>query len=105
MRLPIRFYGDPILRKKSEEIQEITPAIRQLVADMIETMDKENGAGLAAPQVGHSLRLFVLRDYITREEDRVSRTEPKVFINPKLSTSSKTHLLDAEGFLSIPGVR
>ncbi|HIW37060.1 MAG TPA: peptide deformylase, partial [Candidatus Treponema faecavium] len=52
--------GNPLLREKSEPVAKVTPEIRQLVSDMFETMDKERGVGLAAPQVGKLLRLFVV---------------------------------------------
>lgn len=59
MELPLAYYGDPVLRKKVSPIAEITPEIRQLAQDMIETMRANNGIGLAAPQVHHSIALFV----------------------------------------------
>lgn len=105
MLLKIRYYGDPILRKRCQEITEITDEIRKLAKDMIETMDKTNGAGLAAPQVGKSIRMFVLRDYIVHEDGRWTQAEPKVFINPKLSCPGEHFLIEKEGCLSIPGLR
>lgn len=105
MRLPIRYYGDPILRKRAEPIQEITEEIRQLVKDMIDTIDLGNGIGLAAPQVGLSIRLFILRNYIISEDGRWSVSEPKVFINPKISSPSQEMVVEDEGCLSLPGIR
>ena len=58
--LKIRKYGDPVLRRRSAEVGEITPALGETIADMIETMYDEVGIGLAAPQVGVSLRLIVV---------------------------------------------
>ena len=55
--LPIKTYGDPVLRKKSEPITEITPELRQLAQDMLETMYDAPGCGLAAPQIGRNIRL------------------------------------------------
>jgi len=104
MRLPLLYYGNPLLRKKAEPIEEITPEIRQLALDMIETMDVGNGIGLSAPQIGKSIRLFVLRNYIYLEDGRLGFSEPRVYINPKILSHS-THLLkDTEGCLSIPGI-
>lgn len=57
--LPIRIYGDPVLRKKCEPITEITPELRQLARDMLETLYDAPGCGLAAPQIGKSIRLVV----------------------------------------------
>lgn len=105
MQLPIYYYGHPILRKRCEPITEITDEIRKLVADMIETMDANNGIGLAAPQVGHSVRLFVLRNYVFPEDGQWTMSEPKVYINPKLSGPGESRLLDTEGCISFPGIR
>jgi peptide deformylase len=105
MLLKIYHYAHPVLRKRCEPISEITDEIRQLAKDMIETMDKSNGVGLAAPQVGKSIRMFVLREYIVGEGDDWSLSEPKVYINPVLSSPSPEHLIDTEGCLSLPGLR
>ncbi len=105
MLLKIYYYGHPVLRKHCEPIITITEEIRQLVKDMIETMDKSDGAGLAAPQVGYSLRLFVLRDYLFDEQGRWSLSEPRVYINPKLSLPGENYLVETEGCLSFPKLR
>lgn len=105
MQLPIRIYGDPVLRKRAEPVGEITDEIRQLVLNMVETMDRNNGIGLAAPQVGHSLRLFVLRNYIEGEDGHLRVSDPQVYINPKIISFGKGTLTDTEGCLSIPGIR
>lgn len=105
MILPVVYYGDPRLRKKADLVQGITPEIRKLVADMIETMDVKNGIGLAAPQVGHSLRIFVLRNYLEVEEGELGLSDPLVYINPKIISISKETAVETEGCLSIPGIR
>lgn len=105
MILKVRHYGDPILRNRCKPVTEITDEIRQLARDMIETMDLSNGCGLAAPQVGHSIRLFVLRDYIIHEDGHWTLAEPRVYINPKLSSPGCHILTDVEGCLSLPGLR
>jgi peptide deformylase len=105
MLLKIYYYGHPVLRKHCEPITEVTDEIRKLARDMIETMDKSDGIGLAAPQVGHSIRMFVLRNYIFTEEGHWTLSEPKVYINPKLSSPGEQLLYDIEGCLSIPGLR
>ena len=105
MLLKIYYYGHPVLRKRCEPIVEITEEIRQLASDMIETMDKNDGIGLAAPQVGHSIRMFVLRNYLETEDGKWTMSEPKVFINPKLSAPSDELIVDTEGCLSLPGLR
>lgn len=104
MLLQIHYWGDPILRKRAEPVKEVTKEIQQLIIDMIETMDANNGIGLAAPQVGRSIRLFVLRNYIDLEDGKLGVSEPQVFINPKIKIDSKEHLIDVEGCLSIPGI-
>lgn len=105
MKLPILYYGHPILRQKCEPITEITDDIRKLVDDMIETMYANDGAGLAAPQVGRSIRLFILCHYTEESDGSWSLSKPKVYINPKLSSPSEEMVEDAEGCLSIPGMR
>ncbi len=105
MLLKIYHYAHPILRKRCEPITEITEEIRQLAKDMIETMDKNDGAGLAAPQIGRAIRMFILREYIPAEEGRWTLSEPKVYINPKLSEPSESIVTDTEGCLSLPGLR
>jgi peptide deformylase len=105
MLLKIYHYGHSVLRKHCKPIEEITDEIRQLALDMIETMDKTNGIGLAAPQVGHPIRMFVCRNYIFGEDGNWTLSEPKVYINPKLSSPSDRILTDTEGCLSFPKLR
>ncbi len=105
MQLKIYHYAHPVLRKRCEPVAEITDEIRKLVRDMIETMDQNDGVGLAAPQVGHSIRLFVLRNYLTDEEGKWSLSEPRVYINPRLTSPGNQILIDTEGCLSLPGLR
>ncbi len=105
MLLPIRYYGDAVLRARCLPVGEITEEIRELVRNMIETMDASKGIGLAAPQVGYPIRLFVLRNYIESAEGDLTFSEPFVFINPILSNPSLKKESDTEGCLSIPGIR
>lgn len=105
MKLSIVKYGDPILRKRCQPVAAITEEIRQLVQAMIASMDASHGCGLAAPQVGYSLRLFVLRDYVVQDDGEWVLAEPKVFINPTLSQPGNEIITDYEGCLSIPGIR
>lgn len=105
MILKVVHYGEKLLRTKCAEVEKITPEIIQLVSDMIETMDVKNGVGIAAPQVGHSLRLFVLRNYIETEEGESDLSDPKVYINPKILSKSEDTCCEIEGCLSIPGIR
>ena len=89
----IREYGDEILRKKSREVEEVDDKIRELMEDMIETMHKYNGVGLAAPQVGILKRVIVI--------DLYDGNEPLRLVNPKLlKTKGKQEV--EEGCLSLP---
>jgi peptide deformylase len=93
--LTIRKYGDPVLRRRAAEINEITPELHKTVADMVETMYEEAGIGLAAPQVGISVRLMV----VGHDE----RREPRALINPAI-VDRGGEVTAEEGCLSIPGV-
>ncbi len=104
MKLKLAYYGDPILRKKALPIEKITEDIKQLVQDMIEAMDQKDGIGLAAPQIGHSIALFITRVPIEKEDDDWDKGEVKVFINPKILDHSKKEDSFSEGCLSIPKV-
>ena len=106
MQLKIYYYGDPVLRRYCQPVAEITDEIRQLVKDMVDTMDNNNGIGLSAPQIGKSIRLFVLRDYIEDEHGRLAMAPGyKVFINPKIVSYSDEMVLDVEACISLPGLR
>lgn len=106
--LEIVLYGNPVLRRRASEIEEITPEIRRLAEEMIETMisAKGVGVGLAAPQVGLSIRLFVLRDELpSTSSDDFEFGPPEVVINPQFSSPSKETESGPEGCLSIPGIQ
>ncbi len=103
--LPLAYYGDAILQKKSEDITDITSDIKTLVEEMIETMDACEGIGLAAPQVHHSIRLFVIRTPVEDEDETFEQGEVKVFINPIISQPSEETWKASEGCLSIPNIR
>jgi peptide deformylase len=94
-------FPDPKLRQRSEEIGDIGDDVRQLVADMAETMADANGAGLAAIQVGVPLRLFIVDGQVTGGDES---SPPKVFINPELIEISDESQTGDEGCLSFPGI-
>jgi peptide deformylase len=105
MKLPLAYYGNPILRKKGEPIKEITSEIKKLVNDMIETVSDLNGLGLAAPQVHKSLLLFIICVPIQGpDEDTWLPGKLHVFINPKIIEYSEERSCYSEGCLSIPGL-
>lgn len=106
MRLPLAFYGQKILRTHCKSVTVFDVALRELVENMVETMDAARGIGIAAPQVRQDLRLFVLRNYIEGEEKGGAlSSEYYVYINPKILWVSKEKMRDVEGCLSIPGIR
>lgn len=102
--LPIRRYDDPVLRTKAEPIAEITPAIVQLAQDMIATMIAANGVGIAGPQVGSLLRIFIIVDEQVDEQGNYTAGPPEVIINPTLSNFSAEKTAMVEGCLSLPGL-
>ena len=112
MILPIVAYGDPVLRKKSEEISKEYPNLQELIANMKETMYNASGVGLAAPQIGKAIRLFIIDaspfaddDTLTKEENEVLKNFNRVFINPKIIKEEGDEWSFNEGCLSIPEIR
>src|SRR5437867_2016900 len=105
MKLRLAYYGDPILRKKAAAITEITPAIKQLVEDMIDTMQATNGIGSAAPQVHQSITLFIISPPFQKEDKMWGQLPVRVFINPKILKHNEETIVIQEGCLSIPGIR
>lgn len=104
--LPIVTYNDDVLRKETQEIAENSDDLQRLIDDMFETMYNSNGVGLAAPQVGKSLSLFVMNaDVMTEELDDEMDLGPMVFINPEIISLSGEEVKAEEGCLSIPDVR
>ena len=103
--LPIVTYDDPVLRKKAEPVEHNSPELQNLVTDLFETMYEASGVGLAAPQVGISLRLFVVdADAITEDADEES-FGPNVFINPEIEVLDGDPWDAEEGCLSLPELR
>lgn len=112
MILPIVAYGDPVLRKVAKEIDANYPELDKLISNMWETMNNAQGVGIAAPQIGKSIRLFVIDaspfgdDEELSEEDRNALKNFKhVFINAKIVEESGDEWAFNEGCLSIPEVR
>lgn len=112
MILPIVAYGDPVLRKKGMEIPEDYPKLSEFIADMWESMYEAMGVGLAAPQVGRAIRLFLIDptpfaddENISEEESAQLATMKMVFINPKIISEEGEEWAFNEGCLSIPDVR
>jgi peptide deformylase len=93
--LRVRRYGDPVLRRRAREVEAVTPDIRRLVEDMTDTMYDEVGIGLAAPQVGASIRLMVVGDDTNRGV--------QALVNPVIAAQGGSVTAE-EGCLSLPGV-
>lgn len=106
MILSIYAYGQPVLRQQAAEIGPDYPGLDQLIADMWETMYHAEGVGLAAPQIGKSIRLFVVDTLQLEEKGRkVEQAVKKVFINAQLLNETGDRWTYEEGCLSIPDIR
>ena len=112
MVLPIIAYGDPVLRKVATDISPDYPNLNTLIANMYDTMNHAYGVGLAAPQIGLPIRLFVVDtapfagdDDLTEDERTFLSNFKKTFINAKITEETGDKWLFNEGCLSIPGVR
>lgn len=112
MILPIVAYGDPVLRKKAKEINKDYPNLDELLQNMWDTMYHAYGVGIAAPQIGLPIRVFVVDttpfaedEELTEEEKNDLRNLKKVFINPKILKEEGSEWAFNEGCLSIPDIR
>ena len=112
MILPIVAYGDPVLRKVADAIDTAYPDLEKLITNMKETMYNASGVGLAAPQIGKAIRLFLIDaspfaedDDLSEEERTVLKSFNRVFINPKILEEDGEEWIFNEGCLSIPDVR
>ena len=112
MILPIVAYGDPVLKKRASEISKAYPNLKETIANMYETMYGAYGVGLAAPQVGLSIRLFLVDTSPFSEDEAYSAEEQaklkafkQTFINAKIIAESGEEWGFNEGCLSIPNVR
>ncbi len=104
MILPIYLYGQPVLRKPTEEVLPGSIDIKQLVADMQETLTAAEGCGLAAPQVGKSLRMFIVDGSELGEDYPDCLDFKQTFINPEIIEASDDTSTYSEGCLSLPGI-
>lgn len=111
MILPIVAYGDPVLRKKGKDIGKDYPKLDELIENMFETMYGARGIGLAAPQVGYDIRVFIVDATPFEEDEELSDDEralvssfKRVFINPKIINEEGDEWAFNEGCLSIPDI-
>ncbi len=102
MKLPIVAYGDPVLKKIGTEIDKDYPELKQLISDMFDTMYYANGVGLAAPQIGLPIRLFIVD---TGDDEDGTKGYKRVFINPEILEETGEPWSFNEGCLSIPDIR
>ena len=107
MILSIVAYGDPVLRKMGSDIDEQYPDLQKLIADMFQTMENAKGVGLAAPQIGKAIRLFVVDGSPFAEDNEHPELKDfrKVFINAKILEEKGDEWAYSEGCLSIPNIR
>jgi peptide deformylase len=117
MVLPIVVYGDPVLRKVAADIDKDYEGLKQLIGDMFDTMYNANGVGLAAPQIGRAIRLFIVDtgpfaesdddedDEFTPEQKKELESFKRVFINARILNESGEEWAFSEGCLSIPRIR
>jgi peptide deformylase len=105
MIYPIVVYGHPVLRKVAEEIDQDYPKLNELISDLFETMYYSEGLGLAAPQIGKSVRIFVIDGYPAAEDEPSLADFKKAFINAHIIEKSGELLPMTEGCLSIPSLR
>ncbi len=105
MILPIYIYGQPVLKKVAEDIPTDYPNMQQLIADMFDTLDDSGGIGLAAPQIGKSIRLSVIDLDVISDDLPEYKGFRKAFINPHIVEYDETNTdTQEEGCLSLPGL-
>lgn len=103
MKLPIIAYGDPVLRKKALDIPKDYPNLSELIGNMFDTMYNASGVGIAAPQIGLSIRLFIVD--LSDKDDPELKDFKKVFINAQVLNEDGDKWAFNEGCLSIPDIR
>ncbi len=105
MKYPITVYGDPILRKKAKPVDRDRKDLKEIIENMWETMYYSDGVGLAAPQVGKSIRIFLIDASSGADEEPELKDFKKVFVNPEIIETSGENWVMNEGCLSLPEIR
>jgi len=105
MKYPVTVYGDPLLRKKAKPIEKKTEELEEIIENMWETMYYSDGVGLAAPQVGKSIRMFLVDASAGADEEPELKDFKKVFINPEIIETAGEEWIMNEGCLSLPEIR
>lgn len=104
MILPIYLYGQPVLREETREVPSDYPGLKELVANMYETMYNAEGVGLAAPQVGVGLRLLVIDADVLADDFPECKDFKRTMVNPRILERSEEEVALEEGCLSFPGL-
>ncbi len=108
MILPIYTYGQPVLRKEAEDLAvedpQVKEMLKELIPNMFETLTRAEGVGLAAPQVGLDIRMFIIDLTCCAEDDPAFADYRKVYINPEIYEESEELCDFSEGCLSLPGI-
>ncbi|MBT3383415.1 MAG: peptide deformylase [Prolixibacteraceae bacterium] len=105
MKYPVTVYGDPLLRKTAKKIDKDSEGLNEIIENMWETMYYSDGVGLAAPQVGLSIRLFLVDGTTGADEEPELKDFKKVFINPEIIETTGEEWVMNEGCLSLPEIR
>ena len=104
MKLPVYLYGHPVLREECDDVTPDYPDLKQLVADMYETMYASEGVGLAAPQIGRNIRLVVIDADPVKDISPECEGRTLTLINPEIEILDGDKIVRAEGCLSLPGI-
>lgn len=104
MILPVYLYGQPVLRKEAEDVPANYPDLKQLVTNMFDTMYNADGVGLAAPQIGLSLRLLVIDADALGDDFPECKGFKRCMVNPDIVEQSEEEISMEEGCLSLPGI-
>lgn len=104
MKLPIYLYGHPVLRKECEDVEANYPGLKELIADMYETMAASEGVGLAAPQIGRNIRLVVIDADVLGDDFPECEGRRLTLINPEIEILDGDKVSRNEGCLSVPGL-
>lgn len=105
MILPILAFGTPVLKQKAKNIDKDYEGLSELIDNMFQTMHKASGVGLAAPQIGKSIRLFIVDASPFEEDDPELKNFQQVFVNPEILEEEGKEWIFNEGCLSIPNIR
>ena len=105
MILPIVAFGTPVLKQKAKNIDKDYKGLSELIDNMFQTMHEASGVGLAAPQIGKSIRLFIVDASPFEEDDSELKNFQRVFVNPEILEEEGEEWVFNEGCLSIPNIR